>query len=124
MVINPNSIYDTCLVVSLDDSLLHAIRKVRFCIVVLPSSIYLLFPRKPGKLVFLSMPVKRYSINVQQYANNHLRTFENRELQDKLGDPVLFDLYESLKTGNPRGLFPSTLPASPRRSTEDIPAIS
>jgi hypothetical protein len=42
----------------------------------------------------------------QQYAaNNHLRTFENRELQDKLADPVLFDLYESLKTGKPEDCF-------------------
>lgn len=42
----------------------------------------------------------------QQYAaNNRLRTFENRELQDKLADPVLFDLYESLKTGKPEDCF-------------------
>ena len=41
-----------------------------------------------------------------QYAkNNHLRSFENANLQDKLKDPVLFDVYESLKTGKPEDVF-------------------
>jgi len=61
---NPDSICDACLAVSLDDSLLHAIRKVRLCTVVSSYSFHLLFPRKIRKLAFLPMPVKCYSINV------------------------------------------------------------
>jgi len=42
----------------------------------------------------------------QRYAaNNHVRRFENQDLQDKLSDPVLFDIHESLKTGKPEDCF-------------------
>jgi hypothetical protein len=45
-------------------------------------------------------------VHRHQYAkNNHLRHFKNDNLQDRLADPVLFNIYESLKTGKPEDVF-------------------
>ncbi|KAJ3489093.1 hypothetical protein NLJ89_g11559 [Agrocybe chaxingu] len=85
---NLDEICDACQKLSKDKSLLHAIRK----------------KTREANL----SPDERQGIleRCSKYAlNNHLRLFETQQLQDKLSDPVLFDIYESLKTGQPEDCF-------------------
>ncbi|KAJ3502810.1 hypothetical protein NLJ89_g8719 [Agrocybe chaxingu] len=85
---NANAICDACQALSQDKSLLHAIRKkIREAALSAEERQGILERRN------------KYA------ANNHLRLFETKQLQDKLSDPILFDIYESLKTGKPEDCF-------------------
>ncbi|KAF8162013.1 hypothetical protein BJ912DRAFT_935672 [Pholiota molesta] len=86
--LNSDGICDSCNAISKDKSLQHVIRK-------------------KNREANLPPEVRQEKIaqRTKYAANNHLRRFELHELQDKLADPVLFDIFESLKTGKPEDCF-------------------
>ncbi|KAF8161385.1 hypothetical protein B0H34DRAFT_796185 [Crassisporium funariophilum] len=86
--LNLDGICNSCNAISKDKSLQHAIRK----------------KNREAKLP-PEVRQEKIAQRTKYAANNHVRRFEHHELQDKLADPVLFDIFESLKTGKPEDCF-------------------
>lgn len=91
--------------VSRDKSLQHAVQRSVLGQAQFPERT-LILTQKNNEAKLTPEVCQKILVRRHQYAkNNHLRSFEIPNLQDKLKDPVLFYLYESLKTGKLEDVF-------------------